>query len=101
VSKALKNDKNKPRLSLIPVEALNHMAKAFGFGADKYGRFNYRKGMEHSRLLDAALRHINAITSGEEYDPESKLHHVGHALASLAMYAYNIEHHKKLNDLKE
>ena len=88
MSKALKYDNGKAPISLIPVEAVIGEAAVFGFGATKYGRHNFRLGLEHTRVLDAAMRHILAIVNGEDIDPESGLPHWAHARCCLAMYAF-------------
>lgn len=85
-----KADSGKPPVSLTPVEAILGEAEVFAFGAKKYGRHNFRLGFEHTRALDAALRHILAILNGEDLDPESGLPHWAHARCSLAMYAYMV-----------
>lgn len=88
MSGGIKHDQGKAPISLIPIEAIIGEAEVFGFGAKKYGRHNFRKGMAHSRVLDAALRHILAIVNGEELDPESGKPHWAHARCCLAMYAF-------------
>ncbi len=88
VAEGVKHDTGKPPISLIPMVALIGMAKVFGFGAKKYGKHNYRKGMDHTRVLDAAGRHLFAIMDGEDTDPESKQPHWAHALCCIAMYAF-------------
>ncbi len=80
-----KNDQGKPDLSLIPLSALEEEAKGFMLGAQKYGRHNYKKGMESHRLVAAALRHIQAWEQSEDNDPESGASHLGHARCCLAM----------------
>lgn len=96
--KGKKFDNNKPQISLIPTDALNEMAKAFSYGAKKYGPHNYRDGIQMSRLLDAAYRHIGAFKEGENLDPESGYTHLGHALASLAMATFMYYHRRDLDD---
>jgi len=83
-----KNDNGKPSVTLIPHEAIMGMAKALSYGANKYGRHNFRAGIEYSRLADACMRHLLAYMDGEDIDIESGNNHVFHALASLAMLAY-------------
>jgi hypothetical protein len=80
-----KHDQGKADLSLVPLIAIESEARALGFGEKKYGRYNYTNGFEVSRLTSAALRHLLAYNGGETYDPESGLHHIGHARANLAM----------------
>ena len=94
-----KFDGDKPRISLIPAEAIEEMAKAFTYGANKYGAHNFKNGIAYSRLIDAALRHILAITKSEFIDSESSNSHVGHAMASLAMLAYMMAHKPENNDV--
>lgn len=64
----LKFDAGKPDLSLVPYTAMVETARGFMLGERKYGRFNYLKGMEASRLVAAALRHISQWNSGEEHE---------------------------------
>lgn len=84
----IKHDQGKAPISLIPTVAIMGMADVFAFGAQKYGRHNFRKGMDHSRVLDAAQRHLLAIADGEDTDSESGKPHWAHALCCLAMYAF-------------
>lgn len=99
---AVKNDAGKAPLSMLPIEGLREAAKAFAYGAKKYSRGNFRSSsMAWSRLTDAALRHITSFANGEWIDPESGNSHLSHALASLMMLAFQVEHHPEANDLYE
>lgn len=95
---AKKFDSGKPPLSLIPREAMESEAMALGFGANKYGVHNFRKGISYLRLLDAALRHIYAFQSGEDLDPESGHSHIGHARANLGMLMYMVANKPELDN---
>lgn len=83
-TKVKKNDSNKPRLSDLPQKALRIVTKAFNYGADKYGKFNYSGEIEALRLYDASQRHLYAWITGEDQD-ESGNSHLSHAIASLLM----------------
>ena len=99
--KGNKNDSNyleKPPLDLLTLEFLEGSAKALGFGAQKYGRFNFKGGIDHSRLIAAALRHINQYNNGENLDSESGLSHLCHAAASLNMLMWMVAHRPELDD---
>ena len=98
IKKGLKFDKGKPPLSMIPRVALEEEAKVFAFGAEKYGRDNFKLGMEWTRVIDAALRHIYAFSSKEDNDKESFLKHLGHARACLAMLLYYEKYKKGIDD---
>jgi len=55
-------------------------------GARKYGRHNYRVSpVRASVYVDAAKGHIDCFWEGEDVDPDSKLHHLVKAMASLAV----------------
>ena len=89
----------KPRLSLIPKEALWEAGKAFGFGEFKYGNsFNYRDGLEISFSIDAALRHIEDFNDGEDFDLESKAHHLGSAISNLSMAVWTYYNKPEMDD---
>lgn len=83
-SEAVKFDGGKPPLGMISREALEQEALVLAFGAEKYGRDNWRKGMDFSRLADAALRHVYAFLDGEDADKETGLSHLAHARCCLA-----------------
>lgn len=82
--KAIKYDMGKPPLGLISRTALEQEAMVMAFGAKKYGMHNWRKGMDFSRLADAALRHVYAFLDGEDKDQETGLSHLAHARCCLA-----------------
>ena len=93
-----KNDQEKPMMALIPPYAEEEMAKAFTYGAQKYGTHNWLGGISVTRLLSASRRHINAVLKGEDIDEESGNHHLGHALASIAMAYETLKMRPDLDD---
>ena len=80
---ATKYDTNKLPMSLLPTAALEAIADVLRFGAIKYDKYNWAKGMDWSRLTDATLRHLLAWNNGESVDKESKICHVAHAACNL------------------
>lgn len=94
----IKHDKNKAKLHLIPLEALEMMSEAMEYGVKKYSKRNYEAGIEYTRLADAALRHIYKWLQKKDLDEESGLNHVGHALSNLAMLAYMIKNKHEMDD---
>lgn len=73
-----KLDQEKPRTELLSSAALIEIAKVLTFGAKKYDAHNWRGGLEQSRLIGAALRHLLAYNDGEDNDPETGLPHLAH-----------------------
>lgn len=73
-------------LHLWPATATVHGSLALLDGAGKYGRSNFRAiGVRASIYYDACCRHLNAWFEGEDVAPDSGVHHLGHALACLAV----------------
>lgn len=83
--KGVKHDTGKPDMTLVPTLAIEQMVRVMEFGAQKYGRDNWRhvQGAER-RYLAASLRHIFAHLRGELRDAESGEPHLAHALTCLA-----------------
>jgi hypothetical protein len=76
----------KPNLALIPGSASVHMALGLEDGADKYGPFNWRDDpVEAMVYIAACKRHIDEWMDGEDCARDSGAHHLGHAIASLAI----------------
>lgn len=67
------------RYDLLPYEALDVLARVYGFGAEKYADHNWRKGYAWSLSLGALLRHVAKFAQGEDLDPESGEDHLAHA----------------------
>lgn len=82
-SAGLKFDTGKPPFDLLSRQWLEGTAQVLAFGAKKYDRHNWRKGIQFSRLLGAALRHLLAFQDGEDLDPETGLSHIHHASCCL------------------
>ena len=95
---AVKFDGAKPRIGLVPQQALNEVAKVMTYGAQKYAPYNWMKGFDYSKLTDAAMRHIIAFNLGENIDPESNLPHLAHAVCCLMMLHDNSILHPELDD---
>lgn len=76
----------KPNLFLLPTTGILYGSLAMQDGARKYGPYNWReKKVQASIYLAAAMRHILSWQDGEENAKDSGVHHLGHALACLAI----------------
>lgn len=76
----------KPDLSVVPPAGVLHLASAMMDGANKYGPFNWRGNSVLSRIyVAAAMRHLMQYLDGEDIDPTSGVHHLGHAMACCAI----------------
>ncbi len=79
----IKNDKDKPDMSLLSNIALIKVAQVMTFGKNKYAANNWRGGFAWTRPLAAAARHLYAYIGGEDKDPESGYSHLAHACCCL------------------
>lgn len=86
-----KDDADKPRYDLMPDAAEEEVVKVLTFGAKKYADDNWRKvTTPQRRYFAAARRHLRAWRKGEFRDPQSKCHHLAHAICSL-MFILELE----------
>ena len=79
---------NKPPLHLCPLSASIHQSLAHEDGSKKYGLYNWRSGppVSVTAYIRACESHIKLFYDcGETYAKDSLIHHLGHAIASLAI----------------
>lgn len=71
-------------LHCVPSAPLFEVGLAMMEGGRKYGTHNYRdEGVRMSIYYNAVFRHLIAWWEGEDIDPDSGIHHVIKAIASL------------------
>ena len=86
--RALHYSDGKPGVDEIPPEILLELGKVYTYGAEKYGRGNWLRGNAWHEFYGSSLRHMLAFWRGEEYDPESGLPHLAHALWNIVALRY-------------
>jgi hypothetical protein len=97
--KAETYDDGKPPLAHLPWDALREVAMVQAYGHKKYGDFyNYKKGMELSRNLSCAIRHITDFMDGDDLDSESGRSHLGHAATRILFALQNIREGVAIDD---
>ena len=84
VTKAMHDDTGKSGVDQIPPYILLELGEVYSFGSKKYGRGNWLLGIEWSRFYGSVLRHLLAFWMGEDYDEESHLSHLAHAMWGIA-----------------
>lgn len=98
-TKAKTYDNGKAPLAMLPWAGLREVAAVQQYGADKYGAFhNYRKGMEVSRNLSCAMRHIADFMDGRDLDAESGRSHLGHAACRILFVLQNLADGTAIDD---
>jgi hypothetical protein len=82
-------------LSLVPLHLLAGTARVLMWGSRKYAPWNWAKGGPWSTPMDCLLRHLfKWWFLGEEFDKESGLHHLDHAMCNLLfLIHYTDVHH--------
>lgn len=101
--RAMRFNKGKPKLSYVMdfPEAISMMSDVSEFGAKKYARNNWKKGLAHSEIVDSLLRHLALYNSGEILDEDSGLPHLGHIVWNSMALAEMTNLHPEMNDLHE
>lgn len=89
MSEAKRHNKGKPKWSLIHWASLIPLVRVLEFGALKYGKDNWTKGLKDEETLESLSRHLFALMDGEEIDEESGISHIGHIMANAMFYNYN------------
>ena len=85
-------------LGLVPPVALAHMADAMRDGAEKYGAWNFREvDISASVYIHACKRHLELWFAGQGKASDSNVHHLGHAMACLALIM-DSEYYGNLDD---
>ena len=82
-------NKGKSQLSYILDAdiAMHGMCAVFEFGATKYARNNWKKGLNESEIIDSLLRHLTSYRNGEILDKESNLPHIDHITCNAVFLA--------------
>lgn len=73
----------KPMVSMVDKALIEETAKVLQFGAQKYARDNWRKGLPYTQVCDSLLRHVYSFLAGENTDNESGHSHLGHAACNI------------------
>lgn len=70
------------------------------FGAFKYERDNWRRGMLWTEIFGGIMRHLSAFMLGQELDPETREPHLAHASCGLMfLFVYSTQSsYKKFDD---
>lgn len=76
---AIKDNRSKPRVDLLPSLPLIEIAKVLTYGARKYKPHNWRYGLPWGDTYASMQRHLMAWINREDIDPETGISHLAHA----------------------
>ena len=82
---ALRYNKDKLPIHLVPPDAIEAMAEVLDYGASKYTERNWELEAPVSVPYASLMRHLLAYWNGEDFDPESNLSHLSHVIMNAAM----------------
>ena len=94
----LRYNSHKAEHHQVPTSLTNAVAKTLMYGAQKYEKGNWRRGMKWSIVYDCLQRHMLKWLDGEVKDEESGLPHLYHAASNIAMLIEYAETCKSLDD---
>ena len=105
MKEGIKHDQGKTRFSLLVPEFIKGMADVMTCGAEKYSAWNWEGIEDHSRVLDAHMRHMFAQWMGEDADSESGHDHLFHVACNAMMLwklkqGSGINFHKSMDESK-
>lgn len=84
---AVRADNGKLQYDLLHPLAQEGLVEVLTYGANKYSKRNYEKGLDWSRIINSLYRHLEAFRNNEDVDKESLLNHVDHIQANAHMLA--------------
>lgn len=84
MAEGLRYNEGKTRHDLVPVYAQEQYARVLTVGANKYAERNWERGMAWSKTLASLKRHILAFERGDDFDAETGLLHMAHAMCNAA-----------------
>ena len=97
----VKHDNGKVKLDLLPVDALEEIAKCLEHGANEYGTRSWESDgkVKFNRMYSAILRHLFDWWQGKDIDDDSKMSHLAHvATNALILLSYSIRNEKSLDN---
>lgn len=98
-SQAMRFNEGKLEWSLIDFKQLEGMVRVLQFGAKKYDRDNWKKGLPMRQQCESMMRHLVAIMSGEVRDKETGEYH-WHCIQCNAMFmGHTYENHPQHIDI--
>ena len=88
-TKAMRFNTDKLPISMVmeAIHAIEGAASVLAFGAKKYERSNWQKGLDKNEIVDSMMRHLLTYMSGEEIDEDSGCNHLDHILCNAIFLA--------------
>lgn len=100
VQQALRYNQGKPQWSLVDFDSLEGLVHVLEYGAQKYARDNWKKGMPVTQVTESLMRHLFAFLRGEDLDSESGCRHISHVMCNVMFLEYILREKPHYDDRK-
>jgi hypothetical protein len=101
IDKALRYNENKLQWSMVDFDSLEGLVRVLEYGAVKYSKGNWKKGMPVTQVTESLMRHLFAFLRGEDVDPESGCRHISHVMCNTMFLEYILREKPHYDDRKE
>jgi len=95
---ALRYNAGKPQWSMVDFKSFEGMVRVLEFGAKKYAKDNWKKGLPVTQQCESLLRHMFAFMGGEDVDPETGISHIAHIQCNTMFLAYVMREKPEFDD---
>lgn len=85
----------KRQWSMVDFKSIEPMVEVLEYGAKKYSKDNWKRGLPVLEICESLLRHVFAFMDGEDLDSESGLSHLGHIQCNAMFLAYVLREKKE------
>jgi hypothetical protein len=85
---ALRYNQGKLSWSMVDFDSLEGLVRVLEYGAKKYSKDNWKKGMPVTQVSESLMRHLFAFLKGEDIDPESGCRHISHVMCNTMFLEY-------------
>jgi len=101
LEKATRNNSGKPKWHLMDMPSFEPMIRALEWGAERYGEFNWQKGLSVIETLDSLQRHFIAFQNGQDIDEESGKSTLGHLACNVMFLLWTMQNKPEWDDRKK
>ena len=99
MEQADRSNKGKLKWSLVDYKSLEPMVEVLEFGARKYSKDNWKKGLPATEILESLLRHVYEMLDGNVIDEESGQRIIGHIMCNAMFLSYVLKNKPEFDDL--
>lgn len=97
---ALRYNEGKLQWSMVDFDSLEGLVRVLEYGAKKYSKGNWKKGMPVTQVTESLMRHLFAFLKGEDVDPESGCRHISHVMCNTMFLEYILREKPHYDDRK-